>query len=129
MMTIEKIKPKNIDEYIVDFPEIAKQKLEEIRRIITLAAPTAEETISYNMPAFKLNGILAYFAAYKNHIGFYPTGSGIANFEDRFANYKYSKGAVQFPLDKNLPADLITEIIKFRVEENSIKIAKKKNTI
>ena len=114
-----------IKSYFDSFPEQAREKLEIMRQTIKKAAPQAEELISYNMPAFKLNGILVYYAAYKNHIGFYPTASGIANFQKEFSGYKYSKGAVQFPINEPLPLELITKIVKFRVNENLIKLKEK----
>ncbi|MDX2191452.1 MAG: DUF1801 domain-containing protein [Bacteroidota bacterium] len=110
---------KNTDEYISFFPDYIQTKLQEIKSIIKKAAPNSEEIISYNMPAYKLKAVLVYFAGYKNHIGFYPTASGIKNFEPEFGNYKYSKGAVQFPLNQALPIELITKIVKFRIEEVS----------
>jgi uncharacterized protein YdhG (YjbR/CyaY superfamily) len=118
---------RNTDDYIAMFPEATRLKLEEIRSIIRHAAPGAEEFISYQMPAFKLNGALVWFAGYKNHIGFYPSSSGIENFKNEFTEYKFSKGAVQFPLDKPLPSDLITRIVKFRINENIEKEALKTN--
>jgi uncharacterized protein YdhG (YjbR/CyaY superfamily) len=108
----------NIDEYIDGFPQDTQKVLQEIRDIITKAAPEAEEKISYNMPAFFQNGILVYFAAYKNHVGFYPTANGIENFKAEFTSYTHSKGAVQFPLKEALPRDLITRIVKFRLDHN-----------
>jgi uncharacterized protein YdhG (YjbR/CyaY superfamily) len=111
-------KPTNIDEYIALFPESTQVLLEQVRSAIKKMAPEAEEVISYAMPAFKLEGILVYFAAYKEHIGFYPTGSGIALFQDEISSYTSSKGAVQFPLDKPMPLDLISKIVKYRVNEN-----------
>lgn len=112
---------KTIDEYIRTFPSDIQNILEKMRQIIHEAAPEAVETISYQMPAFKLNGILVYFAAHKNHIGFYPTSSGIEAFEAELAPYKFSKGAVQFPLDERIPFGLIKKIVAFRVKENSKK--------
>ncbi|MBE0653033.1 MAG: DUF1801 domain-containing protein [Bacteroidales bacterium] len=108
----------SIDEYIRSFPPEIHRLLEQIRDTIKQAAPEAEEVINYAMPTFKLNGNLVHFAAYKNHIGFYPTPSGIEAFKEKLSVYKSSKGAVQFPLDKPLPLDLIKEIVKFRVKEN-----------
>jgi len=111
------MKRKNeIDAYIATFPSNVQKVLQEIRKIIQEAAPEAEEVISYKMPAYKQNGILVYFAGYKNHVGFYPTASGIEKFKDEFDNYKWSKGAVQFPLDQPLPVKLIQRIVKFRVK-------------
>lgn len=111
-------KPVDIDEYIAGFPTETQKALQHVRAIIKEAAPQAEEVISYSMPAFRLNGILVYFAGYKNHIGFYPTASGIKMFKDELSIYKNSKGAVQFLLDKPIPAELITKIVKFRISES-----------
>ena len=116
-----KIKFQNIDEYISLFPKDVKTMLESLRQTIRKAAPKAEEVISYQMPAFKQNSVLVYFAAFKNHIGFYPTSSGIAAFKEEISKYKNSKGAVQFPLDKKLPLGLVTKIVKFRVKEDLAK--------
>jgi uncharacterized protein YdhG (YjbR/CyaY superfamily) len=108
---------ETIDEYIAAFPAEKQKKLQELRDAIKAAAPEAAEKISYQMPAFFLNGILVYFAAHKNHIGFYPTGSGIQAFQQELSVYEYSKGTVKFPLDQPLPVDLIGRIVKFRVAE------------
>jgi uncharacterized protein YdhG (YjbR/CyaY superfamily) len=116
---------KNIDEYIADFPDTTREMLTQLRFTIKDAAPKAEEAISYGMPAFKLNGVLVYFAGYKNHIGFYPTGSGIAAFKEALADYKCSKGTAQFPLDRRLPLGLIKKIVKHRVKENLQKVKAK----
>jgi uncharacterized protein YdhG (YjbR/CyaY superfamily) len=123
------IKPtfSNTDEYIACFPIKTQNILKQIRKTIRLAAPKAEELISYQMPAFKQNGVLVYFAAYKNHIGFYPTASGILAFQDQISNFKNSKGAIQFPIDKPIPFDLITRIVKYRIEADEIKYEKKKS--
>ncbi|TKC10861.1 hypothetical protein FA048_11885 [Pedobacter polaris] len=116
--------PTNIDEYISSFPHEVKTILEKVRSTIKKAAPEAEESISYTMPAFKLKGKpLVYFAGYKSHIGFYATPTGHAAFEKDLSVYKQGKGSVQFPLDKPMPLDLIARITKFRVEET----IKKKN--
>jgi uncharacterized protein YdhG (YjbR/CyaY superfamily) len=120
---------KDIDQYIAGFPPEVQVMLEELRATIRNAAPEAMETISYQMPAFKLNGILVYFAAYKNHIGFYPTGSGIEHFKEEVSAYKSSKGTVQFPLNQPIPLDLITKIVKFRVKQNLEKAELKKAKI
>ena len=109
---------QNIDEYIASFPENVQHKLKELRGAIKESAPEAEEAFSYGMPSFKLNGILVWFAAYKKHIGFYPTHSGIVAFEEKLSIYKHSKGAVQFPIDGPIPLDIVREIVRFRVEEN-----------
>jgi uncharacterized protein YdhG (YjbR/CyaY superfamily) len=112
---------KDIDDYIKTFPPDTQAILERIRQTIKTAAPGAVETISYQMPAFKLNGKgLVYFAAFKNHIGFYPLPSGITNFEKELSKYARSKGTVQFPLDKTIPYDLVTKIVKFRAAENLV---------
>jgi len=121
-------KVNTINEYIALFPKDVQKLLEEIRQTIKKAAPKAEEVISYSMPAFKQNGVLVYFAGYKNHIGFYPTSSGIKNFQKEISSYKNSKGAVQFPLDKKLPLALITKIVKFRVKEDAEKAKLKKSS-
>ncbi|MFZ1289249.1 MAG: DUF1801 domain-containing protein [Melioribacteraceae bacterium] len=117
----------NIGEYIANFPEEVQLKLIQLRKTIAEAAPNAEEKISYQMPTFFLNGNLVHFAAYKNHIGFYPTPSGITAFEKELSNYKSSKGAIQFLIDKPIPAKLISKIVKFRVEENLRKVKKNKS--
>jgi len=116
----------SIDAYIAAFPEDVQRKLKEIRATIKAAAPDAEEKISYQMPTFFLEGNLVHFAAYKNHIGFYPTPSGILVFQQELSAYKTSKGAVQFPLEQPLPYELVAEIVKFRVQENLEKTAAKK---
>ncbi len=119
------IVPATTDEYIATFPESIQKLLQEIRETIKKAAPDAEECISYQMPAYKLKGMVVYFAGYEKHIGFYPGASGIASFKEKIAGYKNAKGSVQFPLDKPLPVKLITEITKFRVKENLEKEALK----
>jgi uncharacterized protein YdhG (YjbR/CyaY superfamily) len=117
---------KDTDEYISQFPAEVQVKLQELRSVIKQAAPEAEETISYAMPAYKLKGILVYFAGHKNHIGFYPAASGVATFEKELSGYTTSKGTVQFPLDKPLPVDLIKMMVEFRVKENLQKAELKK---
>ena len=107
-----------IDEYITQCPEEVRPVLEKIRAVVKEAAPQAVEKISYQMPGFYFNGSLVWFGAHTHHIGFYPTGSGIAAFKEELSGYKVSKGAVQFPLDQPIPYDLIREIVKFRVAEN-----------
>ena len=116
--------PTTIDEYISECPEEVRPVLQKIRSVIKEAAPQASEKISYQMPTFYLNGNLVHFAAHQNHIGFYPTPSGIEAFSDELSIYKSSKGAVQFPLDQPMPYELIGKITRFRVAEN-IKKAKK----
>jgi len=111
-------KAENIDAYIADFPADVQKLLEQVRATIRKAAPTAEETISYAIPTYKLNGNLVHFAGYANHIGFYPGAGGIEAFADELAAYKTSKGTVQFPLGEKLPVQLITKIVKFRIKQN-----------
>ena len=108
---------KSIDDYINLFSDETKSKLELIRKAIQRAAPKSVEIISYGMPAFRQNKTLLYFAAYKNHIGFYPTASPIRVFNKELQIYKTSKGAIQFPLDKKLPLTLISKITRYRVKE------------
>ena len=107
-----------IDEYIAMFPEEVQKKLFELTDVIKAAAPQATEKISYQMPTYYLHGNLVHFAAYKRHIGFYPAPSGLLEFRDEIGQYEGSKGAIRFPIDKPLPLDLISRIVKFRVEEN-----------
>jgi uncharacterized protein YdhG (YjbR/CyaY superfamily) len=122
---METKKPENIDEYIGSFPNDVQEILERIRMTIQNAAPDAKEKISYSMPAFEQNGIVVYFAAFKNHIGLYALPSGHDAFKEELSKYKSGKGSVQFPLNQPMPYDLITEIVKFRVKENLEKIKKK----
>lgn len=112
------MKPKDFNEYLHGFPSEIQEKLKELRNVIRKAAPEAEELISYSMPAFKLNGILVYFAAYSGHIGFYPTPSAIVAFKVQLVNFKTAKGSIQFPLNQPLPKGIIEDIVKFRVLEN-----------
>jgi len=110
---------KTIDEYIKTFPKDVQAILEKMRQTIRKAAPEAVETISYQMPTFKLNGRgLVYFAGFKNHVGFYPIPSGIAAFEKELSPYKQGKGSVQFPMDKPVPYDLVRKIVIFRMKQN-----------
>lgn len=115
-----------IDEYIETFPIDVQKVLQQIRRTIKSSAPNAEEAISYMIPTFKLYGNLVHFAAYKNHIGFYPASSGVRTFAKELTPYKTSKGAIQFPIDQPVPLALIRKIVKFRVKENAEKAKKKK---
>ncbi len=110
--------PKTIDEYISVFPKDIQEILKKIRATIQKAAPGAEETINYQMPTFTLKGNLVHFAAFKNHIGFYPTPTGIEKFKKELSTYKGAKGSVQFPLDQPIPYSLIGKIVTFRVKEN-----------
>jgi uncharacterized protein YdhG (YjbR/CyaY superfamily) len=116
-----------IDEYISGFPPHIQEILQKIRQIIRTVAPQAQETISYQMPTFTLQGNLVHFAAYKNHIGFYPIPTGIEAFKDELSAYKSGKGSAQFPLDQPIPYDLIRTIVEFRVKENLDKAAAKAN--
>ena len=108
----------SIDEYIGTFPEDVQKMLEEVRATIKAAAPNAEEKISYQMPTFFLKGNLIHFAAFKNHIGLYPTPSGTKAFKRELSIYQGAKGSVRLPIDKPLPLKLISRIVKFRVAEN-----------
>ncbi len=125
-MEENKVTPQSIDEYILNFPSEIQEILENIRKVIKEAAPEAEEKISYAMPTFVLHGNLIHFAAFKNHIGLYPTPSGIDNFKDELSKYKGAKGSIRFPLEEPIPYKLIGEITKFRVVEN-IKKAEEKS--
>jgi uncharacterized protein YdhG (YjbR/CyaY superfamily) len=116
----------NIGEYIASQPQEHREKLERLRETIHKAAPKAQEVISYMMPAFKQNGVLVYFALFKNHIGFFPTGAGVAAFQKELKDYKTSKGTIQFPLDKPIPASLVTKITKYRAKEDAEKAIAKK---
>ena len=108
----------DIDKYIATFPKGTQLLLKQIRKTIRKAAPDALEVISYRMPAYKLNGMLLWFAGHSKHIGFYPMASGINAFKKELSVYKGAKGSVQFPLDKPLPLELIAKIVKFRAAEN-----------
>jgi uncharacterized protein YdhG (YjbR/CyaY superfamily) len=121
-MATTRIKFDNIDMYIASFPEETRKLLEKIRETIRKAAPEAKETINYGMPTFTLKGNLVHFAAFKNHIGFYPTPSGIEAFKKDLSAYEGAKGSVKFPLIKPIPFDLVTKIVKFRVKENMEKL-------
>jgi len=117
-MDTAKTTPQTIDEYIAGFPPDIQDKLEKIRETIREAAPDAIETISYQIPTFKLEGNLVHFAAFKKHIGFYPAPSGIEQFDEQLSKYKRAKGSIRFPLDEAIPYHLISEIVRFRVREN-----------
>jgi uncharacterized protein YdhG (YjbR/CyaY superfamily) len=110
-----------VEEYINLHPAPIRKGLALIRKTIKTAAPGAEELISYQMPAYKLNGMLAFFSATKNHYGFYPTSRPIIAFRDKLKSYETSKGAIRFPLDKPIPVKLITEIVKWQLKENLLK--------
>ena len=115
-----------IDEYISTFPAEIQAILQSVRAAIHEAAPAAEEKISYQMPTFYLHGNLVHFAAFKNHIGFYPTPAGVEAFQERLSHYKGAKGSVQFPLDQPMPLDLIRDITRYRLEETMQKAQKPK---
>ena len=117
-MESKKVGFNSIDEYIATFPEETQKILEELRATIKAAAPDADERISYQMPTFALEGNLVHFAAWKNHIGFYPTSSGTQAFKKELSIYEGAKGSVKFPIDKPLPLKLISRIVKFRVAES-----------
>lgn len=119
-------KVNSIDDYIKSFPPGIQKLLQQVRTSIQKAAPEAEETIKYAMPTFMLNGNLVHFAAFKNHIGLYPTPNGIEAFKKELSVYKGAKGSVQFPLDQPMPLELIGKIVKYRVAENMAKAKKKK---
>jgi uncharacterized protein YdhG (YjbR/CyaY superfamily) len=109
---------KTMDEYIQTFPEEVQVILEKMRRTIRKAAPEAEEAISYQIPTFKLNGNLVHFAAFKNHVSFFPTARGVEAFKKELSRFKGSTGTVQFPLDRPIPYDLVRKITVFRRKEN-----------
>jgi uncharacterized protein YdhG (YjbR/CyaY superfamily) len=110
--------PRDIDEYIAGFPKHVQEILEKIRMTIRKAAPDAEEIIKYQIPTFTLKGNLVHFGAFKKHIGFYPAPSGIEEFKEELSVYEGAKGSIKFPLDKPIPFELISKIVKFRVKEN-----------
>ncbi len=112
--------PSSIDEYIATFPAETRRALEEVRAVITAAAPGATETISYAIPTFDLNGRhLVHFAGYAKHVGFYPIPNGIAAFDEELKPYKRGKGSAQFPLGRPMPTDLIRRIVEFRVRDRT----------
>ena len=122
---MQKLTFNNTDEYIALQEPGLQIQLNELRNIIKKAAPEAEEYIGYQMPAYRWNGPIIYFAAAKQHIGIYPTASPIVHFATKLTKYKTSKGAIQLPIDEPLPAALITEIVHFKLEENKQKVALK----
>lgn len=115
-------KPTTVKGYIATHPTTVQDLLNQMRSIIKTEAPDAEETLSYGMPAYKWHGVLVYFAAFKNHIGFYATPNGNVKFQKQLSAYKTGKGSIQFPIDKPLPSKLIADIVKFRVSENLQKV-------
>ena len=118
--------PKDIDEYIAGFPTEVQQVLQQVRATIRKAAPEAEEAIKYQIPTFTLNGNLVHFAAFTHHVGFYPTPDGIESFKDELSAYERAKGSVQFPLDRPMPLDLISRIVKHRVRQNDEKAPRRR---
>ncbi len=118
MQTSLPAKYTSVNQYMDELPHSARAMAQQLRQIIASAAPAAQETISYNMPAFTLQGMLVWYAGYKKHIGFYPRASAIQVFKEELSAYKTSKGAVQFPLNSPLPVELITKIVLYRVKEN-----------
>jgi uncharacterized protein YdhG (YjbR/CyaY superfamily) len=110
---------ETVDEYLSALPQHARAVAASLRQTIRQAAPQAEEVISYNIPAFRWNGILVWYAVFKKHVGLYPKASAIAAFQSELAPYKTSKGAIQFPIDQPIPAGLVKKIVKFRIEENT----------
>jgi len=125
-MAMTRIRFIDIDNYIGSFPEKTQKLLQEVRETIRKAAPEAEQTINYGIPTFKFRGNLVHFAGFKNHIGFYPTSSGIEAFKKELSVYEGAKGSVRFPLDKPIPFELIERIVKFRVKESLSKKTDKK---
>lgn len=127
MARIQKQKRSPVDLYIAGFPKEISAQLETIRTIIRKAAPKSAEIISYSMPAYKMNRVLVYFAAAKNHIGFYPTSTPIIAFKEELKKYKTSKGAIQFPIKEKIPVGLVTRIVKYRIKEETSKANLKLN--
>ncbi len=116
---------RTVDEYLSALPKAARAAMTDLRETIRKTAPHAEEVISYNMPAFKSDGMLVWYAAFKKHIGLYPKASAIAAFKGELASYKTSKGAIQFPFEKPIPHALVKKIVKFRLKENETRRARK----
>lgn len=125
-MAMETTQAKDIDDYIANCSAEVQDVLQELRQTIRQAAPDAKETINYMMPTFTLEGNLVHFAAFKNHIGFYPAPSGIDQFREELSTYELSKGTIRFPLGQPLPLKLVSRIVKFRVQENLEKAEAKK---
>lgn len=125
-MAMETTQAKDIDDYIANCSAQVQDVLQELRQTIRQAAPDAKETINYMMPTFTLEGNLVHFAAFKNHIGFYPAPSGIDQFREELSTYELSKGTIRFPLGQPLPLKLVSRIVKFRVQENLEKAEAKK---
>ena len=125
-MPANKPTSKEIDKFISAYPEEVQVVLNKVRATIREAAPGAEETINYGIPTFTLNGNLVHFSGFKSHVGFYPTPSGVEKFKKELSKYEGAKGSVKFPLDQPIPYDLISKIVKFRVQENLTKAEAKK---
>ena len=119
--------PETVDQYIAAFPADVKKRMQQLRKTIKAGAPNADELISYQMPGYKYFGMLVYFAAYKNHIGFYPGAGGLLEFYKELSSFKSAKGSVQFPHDEPIPYDIISKIVKFRVKQNEEKFSLKKS--
>ena len=126
-MDSSKKTPQTIDEYMADFPAQAQAVMGRMRALIHEIVPEATEKISYGIPTFVLGENLVHFAAYQHHIGFYPTSSGVAHFEDELKDYETSRGTVRFPLDKPIPYDLVRRITEFRAAENRARAKAKKS--
>ena len=122
-----KVVPETVDQYIAAFPADVKKRMQQLRKTIKAGAPKADELISYQMPGYKYFGMLVYFAAYKNHIGFYPGAGGLLEFYKELSSFKSAKGSVQFPHDRPIPYDIISKIVKFRVKQNEEKFSLKKS--
>ena len=122
-----KVVPETVDQYIAAFPADVKKRMQQLRKTIKAGAPNADELISYQMPGYKYFGMLVYFAAYKNHIGFYPGAGGLLEFYKELSSFKSAKGSVQFPHDEPIPYDIISKIVKFRVKQNEDKFSLKKS--
>ena len=120
--------PATVDEYMADFPADVKKRMQQLRKTIKAGAPNADELISYQMPGYKYFGMLVYFAAYKNHIGFYPGTGGLLEFYKELSSFKSAKGSVQFPHDRPIPYDMISKIVKFRVKQNEEKLSLKRSS-
>ncbi len=123
---MKRVKFKTIDEYLSTLPPKSRKLMKEMRKTIKLAAPGAEELISYNMPAFRQEGMLVYYAAHTGHIGFYPVSSAIKTFNKELSGFEVSKGTIRFPLEQPIPLSLVAKIVKFRVKENMMKAMLKK---
>ena len=123
--TSTKTSISTIDQYIKQFPKDVQPKLRELRDVIKKAAPKATETISYGIPTFKQNGNLVHFGGFKSHIGFFPGAGGVSAFSKDFANYKQSKGTIQFPLDAKMPFTLVRKVVKYRIKQNTALIKAK----